>query len=896
MKQFSRSLCSLIVALEIGFVTGLFDATAATPEVERPLGVLISPFSSEQTTRISSVTIKPPDAGDRVQRPLGVLIDTIGDPITPTPPLLPRHIRYGLSTAPKQQPQSNQPEKASPERPLGVLLRAEKHKSPSARSFLPISWPQAPLPPAVIYKPLSATADRPLGTLIAPQSNFTDLGNIELPKTATTQNSTPETPSSPQGSSEKLPVNLAADQMTVDREKEVVTASGNVEIFHEGRRLFADNISYNQKTGIVTAIGNVTILESTGEQIFGDRMEVTGDLKDGVIENIGVILQDHSRIAGTGARLTASRLTELRKATYSPCKLCEDNPARPPLWQLKAVRVIHDKNQKIVEYRDAWLEMFGLPVFYTPYFRHPDPTVKRQSGFLFPTYGSSSDFGIVLETPYFWNISPHQDATITPILMSNEFPVLTLEYRNRLRKGFINFDASITENSDDEFNTTDGDMGVRGHLDTEVRFDINRTWRWGFDLERTTDNTYMRRYGFTSPQSLNSKFFAEAFRSQSYFSASTHAFQGLEESDTADETPIVFPLLDFNHVGKRDTIGGRSFLDVNFLALTRAEGTDTRRMSFHPRWKRPSITDFGDSINLTLGLNADFYQVNGLDRVNKTGSYNGFAYRTVPYAAIDWSRPLVKRTGNASQTIEPVTSLVLRPYGGNSEKIPNEDSAELEFDETNLFSDNRFTGIDRLEGGPRINYGLQWALTGDNGSRSSVFFGQSYRVKDDSTFGEGSGLEDNFSDLVGKAQFSLNSYLELLYRTRLAVDNLSANRNEAQFSAGVPAFSITGSYIFLDRQEEGEFAGREELNIISSTQLTREWKSTLRATRDIDSSEMRAAGMEVIYENECVVFRTSFNRTFYEDRDIKPTDSINFFLTLKTLGEVKTGFSKQGGN
>ena len=257
---------------------------------------------------------------------------------------------------------------------------------------------------------------------------------------------------------------------------------------------------------------------------------------------------------------------------------------------------------------------------------------------------------------------------------------------------------------------------------------------------------------------------------------------------------------------------------------------------------------------------------------------------------------MIRRSENASQTIEPVTSLVLRPYGGNSDKIPNEDSAELEFDETNLFSDNRFTGIDRLEGGPRINYGLQWALTGDNGSRSSVFFGQSYRVKDDSTFGEGSGLEDNFSDLVGKAQFSLNSYLELLYRTRLAVDNLSANRNEAQFSAGVPAFSITGSYIFLDRQEEGEFAGREELNIISSTQLTREWKSTLRATRDLDSSEMRAAGMEVIYENECVVFRTSFNRTFYEDRDIKPTDSINFFLTLKTLGEVKTGFSKQGGN
>ena len=660
--------------------------------------------------------------------------------------------------------------------------------------------------------------------------------------------------------------------------------------------MVADSISYSQKTDIVVATGNVTIIETTGEQIFGDQMRVTGDLRDGIVENIGIILQDRARIAGVGARRTAERITELRKATYSPCNLCEDNPDRPPVWQIKAVRVIHDKEKKIVEYRDAWLEMFGLPVFYTPYFRHPDPSVRRQSGFLFPSYETSSDFGIVLETPYFWNITPHQDATITPILMTDEFPVLAVEYRNRLPKGLIDVDASITENSDDEFDTTDGDMGVRGHVDVEARFDINRTWRWGFDLERTTDNTYMRRYGFSSPQSLNSQIFTEAFRSRSYFSASTYTFQGLEESDTADQTPIVLPLLDFNHVGKRDGIGGRSLLDVNVLALTRAKGTDTRRMSFYPRWERPLITNFGDSVKTTLGLNSDFYQVNGLKRANEANSYNGFSYRTVPYAAIDWSRPMVKRAGGASQTVEPVASIVLRPYGGNSSKIPNEDSTELEFDETNLFLDNRFTGIDRLEGGPRINYGLKWALTGDIGNRSSVFFGQSYRLKDDATFGKGSGLEDNLSDLVGKVQFSPNSYLDLLYRTRLAANNLSANRNEAQFSATVPALSISGSYIFLTRQEEGEFPGREELNISASSQLTRVWKSLLSATRDLDADEMRTAGMDLVYENECVVFRSSLNRTFYQDRDIKPTDSINFILTLKTVGEVKTGFSGLAGN
>ena len=377
--------------------------------------------------------------------------------------------------------------------------------------------------------------------------------------------------------------------MTYDRDQNVVKAIGNVHIRHKGRKLIADTVTYNQKTDIVTAEGGVTLLEPTGEKIFGNKIQITGDLKDAVIENVGIILKDHARIVGAGARRSAGSVTKLSKATYSPCKTCKDHPKRPLLWQIKAVRIIHDKGRKIVEYQDAWVEMYGFPVFYTPYFRHPDPTVKRQSGFLYPTYGSSSDLGIILETPYFWSISDHEDATITPVLMTNEFPLLDLEYRNRLAKGTTDFNASITKNSKDEYNTTDGVFGVRGHIDTRGRYDINHMWRWGFDLQRTSDDTYLRRYRFSSPPSLNSQVFAEAFRSQSYFSISSHNFQGLQEDDTAENSPFVVPLIDFNHVGKRDQIGGRSFLDGNVLAFTRTNGADVRRVSAHPRWERISL-------------------------------------------------------------------------------------------------------------------------------------------------------------------------------------------------------------------------------------------------------------------------------------------------------------------
>ncbi|MEK9724016.1 MAG: LPS assembly protein LptD, partial [Rhodospirillaceae bacterium] len=300
--------------------------------------------------------------------------------------------------------------------------------------------------------------------------------------------------------------------MTFDREKQMVIALGNVQVGYADKMLFADRVAYDQAKDVVMATGNVTLVEPSGERVFGDEMQITGDLKDGVIRNIGIILQDRSRIAGAGARHSAERITELSKGTYSPCDLCKDDPNRPPLWQIKAVRVTHDKREKIVEYRDAWLEMFGFPVFYTPYFRHPDPTVKHKSGFLFPTYRSSSDFGFILETPYFWAISPHEDTTIRPIWMTGEFPVLAVEYRNRIDNGTIDVSSSITDNSSEQYDTTDGDLGVRGYIDAKGRFDIDRTWRWGFDVERSTNDTFMRRYGFGSPQSLNSQIFAEAFR------------------------------------------------------------------------------------------------------------------------------------------------------------------------------------------------------------------------------------------------------------------------------------------------------------------------------------------------------------------------------------------------
>lgn len=911
--------CVLVALACYVSTSSLTIAAEAGPDAHRPLGVLIAPFPIDNANDIQDVhAVAPSTTTSALQPsislsqqpaapPLGLLLAPLSDdhgskiaaPLTTISDVQIRPAQVPFTTREAKQ------ENASTDRPLGLLLDQTKFvpdpKYLTASSGLassPQTTAQDIVAPANLWNQQGKSGSRPLGTLLIPGSY------VPVPSSEPLRNGPSQIPTALETddllTSDKVTqvakdstVNFSADEMGFEQESGIVTARGNVEIHYQGRSLKADKVTYNRTTNEVIAEGNVVIIEPTTEAIYGDKVQISGDLLDGFILNIGIILQDRSRIAGASGTRVGGERTDLSHAVYSPCNLCKDDPNRPPVWQIKAVKVSHDKSAQIVEYSDAWIEFFGFPVFYTPYFRHPDPTVKRKSGFLFPTFGNSSDLGAIFQIPYFWNISPHEDATITPTLMTAEAPVLAAEYRNRLHDGIVDVTGSITTSSDssDDFATEEGRYGVRGHILSEGRFDINKSWRWGFDGNWTTDDTYMRRYGFASPSSLKSQLFAESFKKRSYFSAKTLSFQGLQDSDDAEQIPFILPLVDFNYVGDKDRFGGNTNFDFNFLALTREGGTDTRRISARSVWQRPFVGALGDVYNVSFGLNSDFYHVNSLSRGSKRADFDGFSYRVTPEAAIEWRMPFAKSDGNVSQVIEPIASFMWSPYGGNSVNIPNEDSIELEFDDTNLFRTNRFSGLDRVEGGPRIVYGLKWGAFGEDGKNTKVFVGQSWRPKTDDAYADGSGLEDNFSDVVARLNVSPGPHLDASYRTRFATDNLTPNRQELNINAGVPALRVSGSYVFLDRQSGSEFSGREELDFSATSQIDRFWRSGLNGTRDLQSSEMRTVGLDLTYEDECVVFVSKLTRTFFQDRDLEPTDSITFNLVLKTLGEVKTGGS-----
>src|SRR5712692_5402752 len=231
------------------------------------------------------------------------------------------------------------------------------------------------------------------------------------------------------GENKKAPIVFQADEVAYDDQLALTVAKGHVEISQGGEILLADTVSYNQRTDTVSASGHVSLLMPTGEVVFADFMELRDSMNDAFAQNVRMLLADRSRlVANTARRVNGNRL-ELRRGVYSPCDLCKSDPTAPPAWQLKAREVSDDKELQLIEFRDAVLEVDGWPVFYTPYLSQPEPSVKRASGFLMPSFGNSNTNGFHIAIPYFLELGPDKDLTLTPRFTTQGGQLLAAQYR-----------------------------------------------------------------------------------------------------------------------------------------------------------------------------------------------------------------------------------------------------------------------------------------------------------------------------------------------------------------------------------------------------------------------------------------------------------------------------------
>ncbi|MGA2792034.1 MAG: LPS-assembly protein LptD [Roseiarcus sp.] len=378
---------------------------------------------------------------------------------------------------------------------------------------------------------------------------------------------------------------VEANELVFDKDKNTVSAVGDAQLYYQGRILEADRVIYDRNTKRVYAEGHAKLTDERGDVTYGTRFDLSDNFRDGFIESVQAIATDKTRFTAPRAERSNGDTTVYEKGTYTACEPCKDHPERPPLWQVKAVRVIHNQQTHVVYYEDAQLEIAGVPVAYLPYFSAPDPTVNRLSGFLTPHYINGSYLGSGVGIPYFFNLAPNYDLTVDPTYFSQQGLFGDVEWRHRLANGAYNIRVTGIDQQDPAaFPSAPygaGDRQWRGSLESKGQFYINEQWKYGWDITALSDKFYWNDYHLRNVD-LSTYYFQDVVSSvylrgqgdRGFFDLSGYHFEGLTEYDFQQQQPVAVPVLDYNKMAdlrpeQSFGIGGEVTYDVNVTNINR---------------------------------------------------------------------------------------------------------------------------------------------------------------------------------------------------------------------------------------------------------------------------------------------------------------------------------------
>lgn len=693
----------------------------------------------------------------------------------------------------------------------------------------------------------------------------------------------------------KNDINFSAEVVKYDTKGNFITALGNVTIHQDNNVLRADEVTFDRTTGEVKAKGNISLRDGSGNIMFFDETTLSDGLREGFIRNVRILFSDDSHlVASDGIRV--GQTTTFKKAAYSPCKTCNTDGQREPLWQIRADSITHDQDNKVIKYKNVLLEIAGVPIFYTPYFSHPDPTVRSASGLLSPEISTSSELGLNVAIPYYFNLAPHRDITLEPLITSKEGFVMGATYRQHTGNGQFYIKGSATNAKDrdvDQVGT--GSHEIRGHIFSEGKFDLDGLdfagdkWQWDYAVRWASDDTYLRRYYQDRADVLESHAKVENFAGRSYFTAGVYGFQGLDEEDNGATKGQALPAFDLNLVSSPGKWGNQFSIDASGVAIVRTNGLNSQRLNFQGEWKLPLKTRLGDFYTFTASLRGDVFNISSAEKQDQPiyGGENGTYTRVLPKLAVDWKLPFIKNGTSSQQTLEPMVSIIIAPNNQNSDSIANEDSRNFEFDENNLFSHNRYNGYDRWEAGTRINYGMRYSLYSKDTTVIATL-GQSIRLQSSETFPAGSGFEEKSSDFVGRLDLTFGDYLDYVHRFRLDKDSLSLRRNEMILSGGTKNIRASIHYLDLDRAAtdltDTELENRKELGLGLKYNFKKNWNIRGSWIQDILKKDTISYDVGINYKNECLEFGLRFEKRLTTDRDITPSSTFQLRLTLKHLG------------
>ena len=732
---------------------------------------------------------------------------------------------------------------------------------------------------------------------------------------------------------------IDADQMRYDKENKFLEASGNIIVYNqlENIKINSDNITYDKNQEKIISSGNVKIefednyslntkeiiYYKNSKEIFINYVTKMSDNQGNEIEfekliynannklikgkkvklldfqknfyNFNNAIIDFSRnkiIADNvnidfnknifGNSLNDPRLkgnyffsdgknSIIKKGIFTTCKKNDDCPP----WQIKAKEINHDKEKKVINYKHAWLEIYDKPIIYFPKFFHPDPTVKRQSGFLMPQVIDSSSLGVSFKLPYYKVISDNKDLTFSPRIFSENEALFQNEYRqiNKNSKHIVDF--SLKEK--DSTSKTHFFSSSITKLDMEI-FDLSEI---EINLEATSDDKYLKTHniksGINNNQSLLNSFLI--FRGSSRdmnLETKIEAYEDLTKDKSSDKYEYIFPSYKFskritsNYNGDYEIISRGNYKNYNTNIFEKVLINDLKFSS------NPKITPLGfiNKFNLLL-KNVTSEGDNSSNYKNKFNSENyGSAFYDISY-------PL-KKGGEFFDSFFTAKGSLM--YSPNSNK--NLRNLDRKIDINNIFTQNRLSLDDTVEGGQSLTLGGEYTLQEKESRNDILKAGLAGVLRDNEEINlpTKSTLNNKGSDFIGSLVFEPNKNLKFDYNFSMDSDFESSNYNLLKTDISVNKF-VT-SFEFL--QEDDEVGSESYLSNETAYNFNDTYSLKFRTRRNKKTDFTEFYNLIYEYKNDCLTASIQYNKDYYSDNELKPTEEIFFSLSIVPLATLNT--------
>jgi LPS-assembly protein len=692
-----------------------------------------------------------------------------------------------------------------------------------------------------------------------------------------------------------------ANEIRYDEESDTITAAGNVVLRSGDQSVRADAVSWNRMTGEIVATGSIRLVDENGNQLFTDRLVLTEELEVGAMDNLLLAFRQGGRLAAEQATRAEGGDIELTRAVYSSCAVVDaEGCDRRPSWRVTAERVYYDQETARIRFRNAYLELFGARVLPLP-----GLTVRADgrasSGFFIPDIGLTASNGIEISDSYYWRISDNRDLTLSGYIYTEAAPMISGQYRQLTGNGAFQVTAYATYGTRIPLNSTvaTSEEDVRGYFFANGRFQLDENWTAQGSIRYASDRTFLRRYDISREDRIRSVVELARQDENSYVSIAGWATQALLVSTDQGQVPLALPLIDARYRLEDPVLGGAVELQANTLAITRAEGQDTQRAFARARWDLRRITSMGQEVTLTALVRGDIYHSdeNVLTSTVAYRGQEGWQTRGVATAALDIKWPFIGEFLGGTQILTPRVQLVASPTIRNLD-IPNEDARAIDLEDSNLFALNRFPGYDRVEDGVRVTYGVDWQANLP-GWRLHTTIGQSYRLTDEpALFPDGTGLNEQFSDIVGRTEVRYRDFLKFTHRFRLDKDNLAVRRNEVDATVGSDRTYLELGYLQLNRDIDftlEDLQDREEIRVAGRVAFADHWSvfgsAVVNLTDRNEDPTFEADGFEplrtrlgIAYADDCLEFGFTWRRDYIQLADAQSGSSFRIYFSLRNLG------------